>query len=161
MKFYLKRQPFKLGERFSIRDETDKDVLAVEGERFDCGSRLRVFDHRGKEIASVRQQILGWQPSCQIEINGKLIGSVVRRFAFIGTRFEVDGPDWVADGDFEAHEFIVTEDERTLMTVRQSEFTWGDSVELSIASRDKILPAVCVLLAIDLAIDASQRPPVS
>ncbi|HBP38018.1 MAG TPA: hypothetical protein DD640_04620, partial [Clostridiales bacterium] len=93
MKLYMKQQAFSLRNRFTIRDEKDRDVLTVEGELFTWGAKLHVYDLNGREIAFIRQQVPSFRPRYYIEINGREIGCVVRRFALIGTRFDIDGLD--------------------------------------------------------------------
>ena len=157
MKLYMKQQAFSLRNRFTIRDEKDRDVLTVEGELFTWGAKLHVYDLNGREIAFIRQQVPSFRPRYYIEINGREIGCVVRRFALIGTRFDIDGLDWAAEGEFGSHDFIVTDNDKTIMTVRKAWFTWGDSYELDIAARDVSLAAICVMLAIDMAVADSQN----
>ena len=159
MKFYIKQQPFSWRDRFFIRDESERDVLSAEGELFSLGAKLHVFDSTGREIALIHQQLLSWRPRYRIEINGREIGHVVRRFALIGSRFDFDGPGWFAEGSFGSHDFTVFDHERIVMTVRKTWFSWGDSYELDITGKDDILPAICVLLAIDLSIAAEHNSP--
>lgn len=157
MKFYIKQQPFSWRERFYIRDEFERDILAAESELFSLGAKLHIFDTAGKEIGLIHQQQLSWRPRYRVELNGRLAGQVVRRFALIGSRYDFDGPGWLAEGSFGSHEFVVYDKERTVMTVRKAWFTWGDSYELEIASKEDILPAICLLLAIDLSIAAENH----
>lgn len=157
MKLYMKQQPFSFRDRFFIHDDSNREVLSVEGEIFTWGAKLHVYDPKGNEIAFIRQQIPSWRPRYHIEIGGREIGCVVQRFALIGTRFDVDGLDWAAEGSFGSHEFEVTDNDRTVMTVRRAWFTWGDSYEMEIGSNDEALAAVCTMLAIDMAIEASRH----
>ena len=156
MKYYIKQQAFSLRDRFTVRDEAERDVLTVEGELFTWGAKLHVRDIAGKEIAQISQQVPSWRPRYRLTINGREVGCVVQRFAFIGSRFDVDGLDWAAEGNFGSHEFTVTANDRLIMTVRKAWFTWGDSYEMDVAAREYALAAVCVMLAIDLAIEAQQ-----
>jgi len=153
MKLYMKQQPFSWKDRFYILDETQREVLAVEGELFSWGKKLHVYDQNSQEIAFIRQQVPSFRPRYFIEIGGKEIGCVVQRFALIGTRFDVDGLDWAAEGSFGSHEFCVTDNDRTVMTVSKAWLTWGDTYELNIESNNEALAAVGVMLAIDMAIE--------
>jgi len=152
VKFYIRQQPFSWSERFCVRDEAERDVLAAEGELFSLGAKLHVFDLSGKEIGFIHQQLLGWRPRYRVEINGRQVGFVVRRFALVGSRFDFDGLGWVAEGSFGSHDFTVYDQERVVMTVRKAWFSWGDSYELDIRAKEEIVPAICLLLAIDLAL---------
>lgn len=157
MKLFIKQQPFSWRNRFWIRDEADRDILSAEGELNILGARLQILDKAGKPVARVEQRPMGWRPRYQIEINGRAAGHVVRRFALVGTRFDYEGPGWSAEGTFGSHDFKVYDHERIVMTVRKAWFTWGDSYELEIQSRDDLMQAVCFLLAIDLSLAADQQ----
>jgi uncharacterized protein YxjI len=157
VKFFMKQQPFSWRDKFFIRDEAEKDILSVEGEIFTWGAKLHIFDQKGQEIAFIRQQVLSWRPRFYIEINGREIGCVIQRFALIGTRFDVDGLGWAAEGTFGSHDFTLFDKERIVMSVRKAWFTWGDSYELDIPKKEEVLPAICILLAIDMAIEAANN----
>jgi uncharacterized protein YxjI len=157
VKLYMKQQPFSWRDRFFIRDESDRDLLSAEGEFISLGAKLHVYDGSNRAIALIQQQLLSWRPRYRVEINGHETGSVVRRFALIGSRYDFDGPGWVAEGSFGSHAFTLYDRERVVMTVRKAWFSWGDSYELDIPVREEILPAVCVLLAIDLSLAAENN----
>jgi uncharacterized protein YxjI len=152
MKFYIRQQPFSWRERFTVRDEKERDVLVAMGEFISLGAKLHLQDMSGRKIGSIHQQMLGWRPRYLVEINGRQAGFVVRRFALIGSRFDFDGLGWVAEGTFGSHDFTVYDQERIVMSVRKARLSWGDSYELDIKVRDEILPAVFMLLAINLAL---------
>jgi len=154
VKLYLKQQPLSFQGRFSVRDDSDREVLTCEGEIFSWGRKIHLFDQKDKEVALVREEVPSFRPRFSIEIKGREVGRAVQRFALIGTRFDIDGLDWVAEGSFDAHEYNVSSSRRTVMDVRKAWFSWGDSYELEIAAPDDALAAVCVMLAIDLALDS-------
>ncbi len=84
----------------------------------------------------------------------RFAGCVRQRFAWFGSRFDIEGFDWTAEGNFLAHEFLVSDGSRTVMAVRKAWFTWGDSYELDIGDPADALAAISVMLAIDMAIAA-------
>ena len=153
MKLYLKQQPLSFQDRFSVRDESDREVLTVEGEIFTWGHKLHLYDQKDKEVAVIRQEVLSFRPRFAIEIGGREVGRTIQRFTLIGTQFDIDGLEWSAEGSFDAHEFTVSDKRRTIMEVRKAWFSWGDSYEMDIARPEDALAAVCVLLAIDMAVE--------
>jgi uncharacterized protein YxjI len=94
-------------ERFTVRDEKERDVLAAVGEKLSPGAILHLLDLSGREIGLINQQLLGWQPRYRVEINGRQAGFVVRRFALVGSRFDFDGIGWAAEGTFGSHDYTV------------------------------------------------------
>lgn len=157
MKLYMKQKVFTLRSQFTIQDESGQDVFAVEGEFLSIGSKLHIMDQAGREAAFIRQKVLSFLPRYFIEVGGQAVACVRQRFTFFGSRFEIEGTGWQAEGNFLAHEFLVTDSSQTIMAVRKAWFTWGDSYELDIPSPENMLMAVCVMLAIDMAIASGRH----
>lgn len=156
MILYMKQKPWSLRARFTIRDSRDQDLLQIEGE-FSIGTRLHVMDMSGTELAFIRQKLLAFMPRYEIEIPGQPAALIAQRFTLFNKLFEIEEWGWKASGDFWAHEFTVSQGDRTLMTVSKAWFTWGDSYQLDIADPQDAIRLVCVLLAIDMAIASNQR----
>jgi len=157
MKLYMKQKPFALRSRFTLKDESDQVIFNVEGEFFSIGSKLHVYDQNGQEAAFIRQKVLSFMPRYFVEINGQAVACVRQRFTLFKSLFEIEGTGWLAAGNFTAHEFVIASGGQTIMTVRKAWFTWGDSYELDISTPNDALMAVCVMLAIDMAIESRQR----
>jgi uncharacterized protein YxjI len=157
MKLYLKQQPFSLRSRFFIKDDAEQEVYSVEGEFLSLGAKLHVYDQNGREAAFIHQKLLSLMPRYVLDIDGQEIGCIRQRFAIFCSRFDIEGIGWSAEGNFTAHEFIVSSCSQTVMVVRKAWFTWGDSYELDIVEPEDALKAVCVMLAIDMAIAACRN----
>jgi uncharacterized protein YxjI len=157
MKLYMKQKPFALRSRFSIKDENDQEIYTVEGEFFSIGAKLHILDQNNQEAAFVRQKVLSFMPRYFVEINGQAVACVRQRFTLFKSLFEIEGTGWLAAGNFTAHEFVIATGGQPVMTVRKAWFTWGDSYEMDIASPENTLLAVCVMLAIDMAIESHRR----
>lgn len=157
MKYFMKQQVFSWRNRFFIRDETGRDIFSVEGELLTLGAKLHVYDANSQEVAFIHQKLLSFLPRYIIDIAGREIGTVIQRLSFFKGRYDVEGLNWSAEGSFGAHEFWIQDaGQRQVMTVRKAWFTWGDSYEIDIADDHNVLPAICVLLAIDMSIASSR-----
>ena len=158
MKYFMKQQVFSWRDRFYIRDESGRDIFSVEGELLTLGAKLHVYGAGGQEVAFIHQKLLSFMPRYIIDIAGSEIGTVIQRISFFKGRYDVEGLNWSAEGSFGAHEFWIQDaGQRQVMSVRKAWFTWGDSYEIDIADENDVLPAICVLLAIDMSIEARSR----
>ena len=156
MQLYMKQKVFSFLTRFNIFDANEQTVYQVEGE-LSFGTRLHVFDRNGNEVAMICQKLLSFRPRYELDVYGKQPAMIVKQFSFLNSRFEIEGWDWAAEGDFTNHEFSIGDQEGLLMSVSKAWFTWGDSYQLDLADRADPLCCVCALLAMDMAIAASQH----
>ena len=152
MKLYLKQKVFSWRDRFFVKDENGGDRYAVEGEILSWGKKLHVYDMNGAEVAFIRQKVMSWLPRFFVEINGRVVCTIVKELTFLKQRYRVEGLPWHMDGDFWAHEYSLVENNRQIMRLSKKWFSWGDSYELDIADPRNELLCLCVGLAVDCAL---------
>ncbi|MBR5519619.1 MAG: LURP-one-related family protein [Clostridia bacterium] len=82
------------------------------------------------------------------------VAEIKKAFSFLFPKYTIDGPDWEIDGDFTAHDYEITKNGRSIVSIRKEWMSWGDSYELTIANpRDEIV-ALAVVLTIDCVLAA-------
>ena len=59
MKLYIKEKVFSWGDKFTVKDAYGEDKYIVEGEVFTFGKKLHVYDRSGREVAFIKQVLLG------------------------------------------------------------------------------------------------------
>ena len=156
MKLYMKQKVFSWADRFAVKDEMGRDCYFVEGEIFSLGKKLHVLNESGIEVAFIRQKLLALLARFFVEINGREVCQIVKRFTLFKPKYELEGIGWRVEGDFWAHEYVVFEGSREVMRISKHWFTWGDSYELDIANPGDELLCLCVVLAIDAAIEGER-----
>ena len=157
MKLYLKQKVFSWKDRFSVFNELGEDVYRVEGEVFTFGKKLHVYDLYDNEIAFIHQKVWSFLPKYYISRNGTDIAEVVKQFTFLKARYEVPAFGWTVQGNFNAHEYAVTDARgQTAATVSKHWFTWGDTYELDTANGVDPVNVLAVVLIIDAVLAAQQ-----
>lgn len=151
----MKQKVFSWTDKFTVKDETGQDRYFVEGEFLTLAKKLHVYNGNHTEVAFIRQKLWSLLPRFFVEIDGRVVCQIVKRFTMFKPKYELEGPGWHVEGDFWAHEYTVHNDARIIMRLSKHWFTWGDSYELDIADPVDEVMCLSVVLAIDAAIAAA------
>ena len=155
MKLYIRQKVFSWRDRFSVKDEAQRDRWYAKGEIFTLGRKLRVTDAGGTEVALIRQKLLSFLPRYFIEIGGTEY-EFVREFKLLRPRYTVRNLGWTVDGNFWEHDYSVRGGNGEIMRMSKAWLSWGDYYELDIYDERNELLCLCVALAIDcITADAS------
>lgn len=155
MKLYIKQKVFSFRDRFTVKDEYGEDKYYVEGEILSLGKKLRIYDMGGNELAFVRERLLAFMPKFTIEINGREIAEIVKRFTFLRPKYYVDGLGWDVEGDFFSHNYDITDGNKTIVSIHKQFMAWGDTFEIDVQKDNDEIIALAVVLTIDAVMDAN------
>ena len=153
MQLYIKQKAFSWRCRFAVKDAAGNDRWCAEGKAFSWTHELRVYDARGEQAARIyRKNWTFFSQQYFIEAGGQQY-LLVKEFSFGRPRFRLEGLPWRMEGNFWAHDYTLSEGERTVMRISKHWFTWGDSYELDIPNpRDELL-CLCITLAVDCMVE--------
>lgn len=154
MNLYIKQRVFALADTFSVCDEVQRVLYTVRGEFLSFGKKLHIYDSDGQERGFVCQKVFSFLPRYQIFLGGTLAAEMRKEFTFFRQEYTVDGPGFVVDGDFLAHDYTVSRGSETVARVSKAWLTWGDTYELAVS--DTVDPVLA--LAVMLVIDACNEP---
>jgi len=157
MKLYIKQKIFSWNDKFSVYDASGEERYFVEGELFSWGKKLHVYDQAQREAAFIRQELFTLMPKFIVSINGQDIAEIVKEFTFFKPKYRIDGLGWAIDGDFWDHDYEITKNGRTIVSLSKEWFTWGDCYELDIESPEDEIVALAVVLAIDCVLEAQKN----
>lgn len=149
MKLYIKQKVFSWGAKFTVKDEIGNDKYYVEGEVFSCGRKLHIIDLCGNEVAFIKQKPFSFFPKYFVYVNGNEIAEIVKRFSFLGSKHKIEGHGWDIDGDLLLHNYAITQNGNTIVSIQKKWITWGDSYELDISDSADEITAIAVALTID------------
>ena len=155
MKLYMKQKVFSWTDKFTIKNEAGEDRFYVEGEFLTLSKKLHVFDENHQEVAFVRQKLLSLLPRYIVEIDGREVCQIVKRFTLLKPKYSLEGIGWEVQGDFWAHEYGVYDGEMPIMHLSKHWFSWGDSYELDIADPKNEVLCLSIVLAIDAVISST------
>ncbi len=154
MRFVFKQKFWCLGDDFIIRDDADRDCYLVDGRAFSLGDKLSFQDMHGNELAFIRQRLLSWGPTYDIERPGHPVTRIKKElFTFFRCKFNVDGPgdqDYEASGDFLDHEYEVQGPNGTAATISKRWFSWTDTYGVEIADGEDPVLLLATAVVIDL-----------
>ena len=157
MKLYIKQKIFSWNDKFSVFDANGEERYFVEGEFFSWGKKLHVYDSAQREAAFIRQEVFTFLPKFIVSVDGQEIAEIVKEFTFFKPKYRIDGLGWAIDGDFWDHDYEITKNGSTIVSISKEWFTWGDCYELDIERPEDEITALAVVLAIDCVLEAQRN----
>lgn len=155
MKLYIKEKVFSWGDKFTVKDEFERDKYVVEGEVFSWGKKLHIYDMTGREAAFIKQEIWSFLPRYYVFCNDRKVAEIKKEFSFLFPRYSIEGLDWEIEGKFAAHEYEINQHGHTIVSIRKEWLTWGDSYELDILNPEDEIIALAVVIMIDCVTEAA------
>ena len=159
MQYLMRQKWLSLGDDFAIQTPDGREAFYVDGRAFSFGDKLSFQDMAGHELAFIRQKLLAWGPTYELERNGQLVAVVKQKlWTLFRNRFTVDvdadGPsptDLEVQGDFWQHEYTFTRANQPVATVSKRYFSWTDTYGVDIApGEDDVLILACTVI-VDMA----------
>ena len=155
MKLYMKQKVFSWVDKFTVKDEAEQDRFFVEGEFMTLSKKLHILNENHTEVAFIHQKLWSFMPRFFVEIDGREVCQIVKKFTWFKSKYELEGTNWHVEGDFWDHEYTVFDGEQIIMKLSKHWFSWGDSYELDIADEKNAIICLSIVLAIDAANEAA------
>lgn len=155
MKLYIKEKVFSWGDKFTVKDEYGNDKYFVEGEVFSWGKKLHVYNSAGCEVAFIKQEVFSFMPRFYVFCANQQVAEIKKEFSFLFPRYSIEGLGWEIEGRFMAHEYEITQNGHTIVSISKEWMTWGDSYELDILNPSDEIVALAVVLTIDCVTESS------
>ncbi len=76
MQYMIRQKIFSLGDKFTVKDENERDVFIIKSQLLSFGKKLRIFDLNENEVCYIEQQLFKFMPQYNIYINGEMIANV-------------------------------------------------------------------------------------
>ena len=151
MKLVLKEKVFALKERFNVTDEQEQPLYSVEGKFFSWGHQFDIEDASGAHMAHIKQKVFALLPRYFITCDGMEEMELKGHLNIIHPHYTLETPDgdWEVRGDFLHHEYTIQKGEETIATVTKKWLSFGDSYTLDVAEDKNVVPALCVMVALD------------
>ena len=155
MKLVLKEKVFTLKERFNVTNEEEQTLYIVEGKLLSWGHQLDIADANGAHVAHVRQKVLALLPRYFITCEGMEEMELKGHLNIVHPHYTLETPDgdWEVRGDFLQHEYTIKKGEEEIAAVTRKWFSFGDSYTLDVAEDKNVVPALCVMVALDCILE--------
>lgn len=164
--YVIRERLFDVGDDFDITDDSGHRAFHVDGKALSLRDRLVIEDPGGREVASVRRQLVALRRTYRIEIAGQKAAEV-RKKLFTPFRdsytIDVPGPDDLTmHGDLLDHEYEIERAGRRVARVSKRWLrirdTYAVDIEDGVDDADVLL-VLAAVLAVDLARAADESAP--
>ena len=161
MRYLMKQKLFCWGDDFRIQNEAGEDVFFVDGRAFSIGDKLSFQDMAGNELAFIRQKLLSWGPTYEIQRDGQLAAVVKKElFTFFRCRFMIDVPgpdDLEAEGNFLDMEYTFNRGGSVVAEVSKRWFAFTDTYGVDIADDQDPVLILASTVVIDMVCHGDQK----
>lgn len=151
MQLLIKQRVFSWTDSYDVYDENGDAKYYVKAEFFALGHQLHVYDRNQNEIGVIKQRLLTFLPVFDIEIGGRVIGSIQKKFAFLHPKYEVDYKGWRVEGDFLGWDYDVYDGCCVACHISKQLLHWGDTYVIDFANPADELEGLLLVIAIDAA----------
>jgi uncharacterized protein YxjI len=161
MRYVMREKFFAWGNDFTIKDEDGRDVYFVDGKAFSLGHKLSFQDMEGNELAFIRQRLMAWGPTYQIERDGEVLAVVKKHLLTLFTcKFTVDVPgpdDLEASGDLFDHEYSFRRGHHNVAWVSRRWMSWTDTYGVEVEPDEDDILILASAVVIDLVCHHAKR----
>lgn len=161
MRYQMRQKMLAWGDDFVIRDDAGHELYYVDGKAFSIGQKLSFQDREGRELAFIRQRLLAWGQTYEIERDGAVVAVVKKAlFTFLHCSFTVDVPgpdDLEARGDLLDHEYAFSRQGRDVAWVSKKWFRLTDSYGIETAPGEDDVLLLASAIVVDLACHADEQ----
>ncbi len=153
MRYKIRQKLLSWGDKYTIQDDSGRDVYYVQGKAVSIGDKLSFQDMEGRELAYIEQKLWNWSPTYEIQRDGEVFATVKKElFTFFKDKFEVDVPgpnDYTVEGNLIDHEFHFTRPRGGVVArVSKKFFSLGDhyGVDIVDGEDDVLILATAVVI---------------
>ena len=152
MQLMIKQRVFSWSDTYDVFDEYGEAKYFVKAEFFSLGHQIHVYEKEtGREVGSIHQKLFAWMPTFEIVIDGRVQGTVRKKFTFFSQNYEVDYRGWDVEGDFMGWDYRVMQGNMEVMSISKELFHWGDTYALRYSNPAHEMPGLLLVIAIDAA----------
>ena len=155
MQLHIRQRVFSWGDSYDVFDDSGEARYEVRSAFFSLGHQIHVYDKQADEgrdeVGSIRQKLFTLMPTFEIEIGGRVIGTVRKKFTLLRQNYEVDYRGWDVEGDFLGWDYRVVQASREVLSITKEIWNWSDTYTLRFRNPADEIPGLLLVLAIDAA----------
>lgn len=151
MKLLIKQRVFSWTDSYDIYDEDGNVKYFVKGEFFSLGHRLHVYDQNENEIGLIKERLMSVLPCFEIEVQGRVLGKIQKKFSFLNPKYEVDFNGWRVEGNILGWNYDVYEGCSAVIHITKELLHWGDTYVLDFVRPEDEVMGLFLVAAIDAA----------
>lgn len=152
MKLLFKQKLFSWFDSYDIYNEDGDALYTIKGQ-LAWGHCLKIFDTSGREIGTVKEQVLTFLPKFEMYLGSQYLGCISKEFSPFKPKYKFDCNGWQVEGNlFEWDYSILDSSGQIIAAISKELLNWTDTYVLDIRNPHD---ALCVLMFV-LAIDAEK-----
>lgn len=152
MQLLIKQRVFSWTDTYDVYDERGQSRYFVKAELLALGHHIHVYRRdTGEEVGAIHQRLLTFLPKFDIEIGGRMVGTVSKELSLFRPKYVVDYKDWDVEGDILQWNYSVCQRGLEVMSIHKEWLSWGDTYVLDYSNPAFELPGLMIVLAIDAA----------
>lgn len=159
MRYIVRQKIFSIGDKFTIKDENERDVYIVKSQILSFGKKLRIFDLNEYEMCYIEQLLFTFMPQYNIYVNGEKIAQVKKKFALFRNDFEIlsDNANYYVEGEFFAHEFRIFNDRKLIGQVSKKLLSLSDTYGVEVDDDENQVLVLALAIVIDMVCHENNR----
>ncbi|MFD1412573.1 LURP-one-related/scramblase family protein [Oceanobacillus jeddahense] len=146
---YIKQKVFSLNEKFTVKNQEEKDVYYVEGSFMRIPKTFSIKDAKGEEVALITKKTLSFLPKFFVEVNGQEVLAIKKGLSFFKARYTIDAAGIEVRGNWWDMNFQVYQHGEIIGKVSKEWFTWGDSYKVQVVNEEMETSLIALVVAID------------
>jgi len=146
---YIKQKVFSLSDKFTVKDQQEKDVYYVEGSFMKVPKTFSIMNTAREEIALITKKVLSFLPKFFVEVNGQELLTIKKELSFFKARYTIDAAGIDVHGNWWEMDFEVLQNGEVVGKVTKEWFTWGDSYKVQILDEEMETIIIAIVVAID------------
>lgn len=151
MRLLIKQRVFSWSDTYDVYDEQGNVKYYVKGEIFSLVHNIHVYDSQHRELAVIREKILTLLPAFEVEIGGRIVGTIQKKLTLFRPQYELDYNGWRVEGDFLEWNYDVYNAVSPVVHINREWLSWGDTYTIDILNEKDELDGLLLVIAIDAA----------
>ena len=99
----------------------------------------------------IKEKVMSLLPVFEIEVNGKTLGRIEKRFTLFRPKYDVEFNGWHVEGDFIGWNYDIYEACSPVVHITKELLHWGDTYVLDFANPADELMGLLLVITIDAA----------
>lgn len=151
MRLLIRQRVFSWTDSYDVYDEEENVRYFVKAEFFSLGHKIHVYDAYENEVGMIQERLMSFLPAFEIEIGGRVLGTIKKKFSLFQSRYEVECSGWRIEGDLMDWNYDVYDGDQIAVQITKKWLSWGDTYVLDIFHPKDELLALLLVIAIDAA----------
>ncbi|UTE78467.1 LURP-one-related/scramblase family protein [Rossellomorea sp. KS-H15a] len=146
---YIKQKVFSLSEKFTVKDQDERDVYYVEGSFMKVPKTFSIMNQDRDEVALITKKVLSFLPTFFVEVNGEEVVTIKKELSFLKAKYSIDSAGIEVEGNWMDMDFQVLHQGKVVGEVGKKWFSWGDSYRVQVLEEEMETMILALVIAID------------